>query len=158
MKPLADQWYVAVLIVKLGVSGFLEKRPLFDRQFKLLRAASPQKAYQKALKLGKQECFFYLNPDGRRVTWRFVGIADLKKVDSGNVYDSGEIYSIVLRGNPEREVRRKDELAVFRYESTKHKPLKSTTSKKDMQYAPAAALRWVGQQIKRRSEREAKAK
>jgi len=156
MTASPQKWYVAVLIVKVVVSDTKEKRPLIDRQFKLIRAINHKAAYQRALKLGQAENLGYRNPNGNRVRWMFVGLEDLDVVGDKRPFDGMEIYSFMKRGTPGRAVRKKEELRVFQYEATKHRPIMETTSPDDLRYAPIAALRWVGRQIERRKKLTAK--
>jgi len=150
MTASVQRWYVAVLIVKVVVAGQREKRPLFDRQFKLIRAASHEKAYAKALKIGKAAGFWYKNPGSKRVSWKFVGLADLDLIRESELKDGVEIYSFVKRGNPERAIRRKPGLEIFWHEANKRRPLKETTSPSRLRYAPISALKWVARRIESR--------
>jgi len=152
----AKKWYLAVLLVKVTVSGEKDERPLYDRQFKLLRAASHEEAFKKSLRLGKQESTSYKNFSRRVVKWRFVGLADLVVVTEGELSDGVEVYSTVRRGDPLREVTRKADLGVFRDEANKHRTQKELTSPSRLRYAPAAALRWIGRRIQASKERAAK--
>ena len=156
MKPPAKKWYLAVLLVKVTVAGENDKRPLFDRQFRLLRAASHEGAFKKALRLGKQENQSYKNFSRKVVKWRFMGLADLVVVSEAELADGVEVYSTVRRGDLEREISRKADLGVFWYEANKHRTQGELTSPSRLRYAPAAALRWIGRQIQASKERAAR--
>jgi len=158
MKTPSQRWFVAVLIVKVFVIGKSEKRPLFDRQFRLLRAASVEQAYRKALKLGEDAGFSYKNPNGDLVRWKFVGLADLDSIDAVKIEDGMEVYSSVRRGNPERAIRSKHQLEAFWFEANKGKPLKELTSASRVPYVPVSALNWVAKQAARNRATERKSR
>lgn len=99
---------------------------MFDRQFKLIRAINHKAAYQRAVKLGQAENYWYKNPNGNRVRWVFVGLEDLDEVGEKKLFDGMEIYSSMTRGIPERAVRKMEHLKIFRYEANKHKPMIET--------------------------------
>jgi hypothetical protein len=48
--------------------------------------------------LGDSENVRYLNEGGEEVTWRFVGLRDLRDVLDGSPADGAEIYSQHVRG------------------------------------------------------------
>ena len=137
MNTSRQKWYVAVLIVEIGVHGQRERRPLFDRQIRLVTAASHEQAYKKALRLGREENRSYLNPKGDIVRWKFVGLADLDLMRGGKLTDGVEVYSGRERGNPHRDVRRKRELEIFWYEANKRRKLGGLIAPGHRRYMPS---------------------
>jgi len=74
--PKNAEWYLADLIVEIRVED--DPRSVVHINTLLVHASSPIDAYEKALLLGeKQVGDPYLNPAGRRVESRFVGLKDL---------------------------------------------------------------------------------
>ena len=104
------QWYVAALIVQSTVSGPQDYEPLADLQFKLIRASHEEEAQQLATELGRSEETSYPNKDGDTVTWRFLGVADLRRVESVDLTHGTEIYSQLFRGLPSFRVGKKQAL------------------------------------------------
>ncbi len=141
MKDSTKQWYVAVLIVQARVRGHEEKRPLFDRQIKVLQASTHEEAYKKALALGKAETHFYLNPQGEKVCWRFLGLANLSFILEKEIFDGVEVYSTLQRGNGKNEVVRKESLSVFWYEAHKHMKAGDLLAPSRRKYVPAKSGR-----------------
>lgn len=105
-------WYVAVLVVACEVAGLAAGKRLFDRQIRLIEAATAEDAYQKALALGEAQHANYPNADGAEVHWRFVGLHDLVRLD-GAPADGVEVYSLLERGRAMDEVVDKHRLTVF---------------------------------------------
>lgn len=104
-------WYVAELIVSCRIGKSPKGRTLYDRQVKVLRASTHEAAYQKALKLGKEENHSYKNAAGE----------NLEVLQDKEISDGTEIYSRLQRGHPESEICRKHDLTIFWSERNKHK-------------------------------------
>ena len=74
--PTDAQWYLADLVVEIAVEG--DPRRVVHINTVLVNADSPSDAYEKALELGAaQVSDSYLNPAGKQVDSRFVGLKDL---------------------------------------------------------------------------------
>src|SRR5882724_10070135 len=101
------KWYVAEIIVRCRVGKARGRKLLYDRQIKVLRAASHETAYKCALSLGKVENHRYKNRAGKIVYWEFVGLADLNALREGKINDGTEIHSSLQRGDPKSKVRAK---------------------------------------------------
>jgi Domain of unknown function (DUF4288) len=71
-------WYLAELIMEITVAG--ATRNVVHRNLMLIRADSPDEAYDKALKLGYEAETEYQNPLGQGVQIKFKGIAQLDVV------------------------------------------------------------------------------
>jgi len=134
------QWYVATLIVTSFVKGKQKGKHLFDRQVRIIRAASNEEAYQKALSLGKEENASYRNPRGEKVSWRFLGLEDLRQLLNDHLDDGTEIISWLDRGDPRSCVRLKQQLGVFWYEANKNKTAGELLAKSLRSYVPATRL------------------
>lgn len=73
--PEDAQWYLARLVELITVDGDL--RNVVHTNLILVRASSPEEAYQKALELGASREIAYDNPQGQRVKIAFQGLRDL---------------------------------------------------------------------------------
>jgi Domain of unknown function (DUF4288) len=78
-----QRWFTAVLVISSKVAGQASVAPLLDLQYRVVRAASNEEAYQRALSLGRQEAHSYANADGETVTWECLGLHDLREIDPG---------------------------------------------------------------------------
>jgi len=73
--PDDAKWYLARLVEQITVEG--DPRNVVHTNLVLVRADSPEEAYQKAIELGAQGEQTYENPQGQRVSTRFRGLHDL---------------------------------------------------------------------------------
>src|SRR5436190_1258095 len=73
--PKDAKWYLADTIMEIKVDG--DNGITIDSNLKLVRADSPEEAYEKALLLGEESEVVYDNLDGKKVTIRFCGLRDL---------------------------------------------------------------------------------
>jgi hypothetical protein len=115
------KWYVAEIIVRCRVGRAQSRKVLYDRQIKVFRATNHERAYRRALNLGKAENHRYKNSAGKTVHWEFVGLANLETLQDKRIVDGTEIHSNLQRGNPKAEIRAKCDLTVFWYERNKRK-------------------------------------
>ena len=76
--PAGTQWYIAELVEEITVSS--DPRNVVHRNLVLIRADSPDEAYDKAIKLGYRGETSYDNPIGQLVQIKFRGLADLDVV------------------------------------------------------------------------------
>ena len=76
--PTNAKWYVADIVEEIRVGG--DRRNIVHTNQTLIRADSPEEAYDKAIALGKQGTTKYKNPEGKTVTIRFRGLRDLNVV------------------------------------------------------------------------------
>lgn len=113
----AKSWYVAILVVASRVDDGVARPPLVDWQYKLIRATDREAAYRRALELGAAEVQDYLNDEGSRCYWEFVGLRDLHKLDVANLEDGVEIYYSLESERPGDSIRVKEDLRVFQSES-----------------------------------------
>jgi Domain of unknown function (DUF4288) len=73
--PKDAKWYLARLVQEITVEG--DPRNVVHTNLVLIRADSPEEAYQKALELGAQGEIAYENPQGLKVKITFRGLNDL---------------------------------------------------------------------------------
>ncbi|HZI11233.1 MAG TPA: DUF4288 domain-containing protein [Myxococcus sp.] len=74
--PADAKWYLAEVV--LGISVGRQPTVVVHINTLLVRADSPEEAYQRALELGKQEARpRYKNQAGEAVRFRFLGLRDL---------------------------------------------------------------------------------
>jgi Domain of unknown function (DUF4288) len=76
--PLDAKWYIAEVILLIRVGDGL--RNTLHKNTLLVRADSPEEAYQKAVLLGQESEVSYANPEGKQVQITFWGLAELSVV------------------------------------------------------------------------------
>jgi hypothetical protein len=81
-------WYVAELVMEITVEG--DPRNVVHQNLVLIRANSPDEAYEKANKLGKDGESSYDNPFGKSVVFKFIGLSHLDEVYD-EIEDGAEI-------------------------------------------------------------------
>jgi hypothetical protein len=113
--PKDAQWYLAEIVEEIKVED--DPRNVVHANLMLIRADSPDEAYDRALQLGKEGEMRYHNPAGKEVSARFRGLKSL-----GVIYDKLE-HGAELRYSeriamPEEETQKllvpKEQLEVFR--------------------------------------------
>ena len=77
--PKDAKWYIAEIVEEITVEG--DPRNVVHVNFNLIRADSPEDAYEKALECGRQGETQYANPQGQLVRIRFCGLRDLNVID-----------------------------------------------------------------------------
>lgn len=111
-KADKKQWYAATLIIRLRVEDDNGPYPC-DEQVRLVRARTPDKAYAKAYKLGKEQETVTLNDAGEMLYVEFVGLADLTLID-GSLDDGVKIKSrLFVHSAPQILALMKEELSLF---------------------------------------------
>ena len=114
-------WYVAVLVVASQVGAQSAGEPLIDLQYRLLKASSDEEAHAEAMGLGRQEEHSYPNAEGQTVVWRFVGLHDLRSLDTADLTHGLEVFSEIIRGDADGFVTPKAKLTCFWAEANKHR-------------------------------------
>ncbi len=76
--PKSAKWYLAEIVQQITVEG--DSRNVVHTNLVLVRADSPEDAYQKAMELGTAGEQSYQNIDGKCVTFRFRGLHDLNVI------------------------------------------------------------------------------
>lgn len=72
------KWYVAEIVEEIRAQG--SRRNVVHTNQTLVRADSPNEAFEKATALGRQGNATYKNPGGKAITIRFRGLKDLNVV------------------------------------------------------------------------------
>jgi len=113
MISLVDlHWYVAVLVFESSITeGWSD--PSVDIQFRLIRAADADAAFERALNLGKEGERAYENPYGQTCVWSFRGLKDLQEVIDEELVDGVEVYGFIEDGTADDHVVTKNQLTVF---------------------------------------------
>jgi Domain of unknown function (DUF4288) len=121
--PPDAKWYIAELVEEITIEG--DMRNVVHKNLVLIRADSPDEAYDKAIELGKQSELSYENPAGRLVKTRFWGLGELTAIQD-DLADGAELLYEEKVGVPrdqiEKEMPAKEELAVFRPFGLSEKP------------------------------------
>jgi hypothetical protein len=89
--PKSAKWYLAEIVEQITVEG--DPRNVVHTNLVLVRADSPEEAYQKAIELGAAGEQSYENPDGKGVTFRFRGLHDLSVIHDELEHGAELIYS-----------------------------------------------------------------
>jgi hypothetical protein len=76
--PEDAKWYLAEIVEQITVEG--DPRNVVHTNLVLVRADSPEEAYQKATELGSAGEQTYENPAGKRVAFRFRGLRGLNVI------------------------------------------------------------------------------
>ena len=87
-------WYIVEIIEKCEPVDRNEKQDLRRvttwGNHHLIKASSPEKAFDKAVKIGKESEYKFTNTDKVQMEWIFVGIADLIPIYE-DIEDGAEI-------------------------------------------------------------------
>jgi hypothetical protein len=113
--PRGAKWYIAEIVERLRVQG--DPRAVVHVNLCLIEAAGPTIAYRKALALGKAGEVTYLNPKGRKVSIKFLGLRDLNVVHERLEHGAELLYReyVGLTAAAARKlVTRRTKLSVFR--------------------------------------------
>lgn len=114
-EPTELHWFVAVLVLESSIEeGWSDSDSSIDIQYRLIRAASAEDAYERALTLGRQAEHSYENPYGQICVWSFMGLKDLQEVVEDELTDGVEVYGFIDDGTALHHVVPKELLTVFR--------------------------------------------
>ena len=112
--PKVARWYLADVVLEHAVEG--DPRNLVHVNLHLIEAESPERAYEKAIALGRASEQVYANPDGREVRVTFRGLRDLNVVHE-ELEDGAELTYEEASGVAEDRLstwlRAKEQLSVF---------------------------------------------
>jgi hypothetical protein len=113
--PDNAKWYLATLVEEIVVEG--DSRNVLHKNLVLVRADSPEEAYEKALELGRKAEVSYENPGRSLVQIKFRGLSQLNVVHD-DLEHGAELHFEELLGVSEEQIeallRRREDLAVFR--------------------------------------------
>jgi hypothetical protein len=76
--PTDAHWYIAEIVEQITVED--DPRNVVHKNLVLIRADSPETAYEKALSFGRNSEIHYGNPDGKQVHIIFRGLSDLNVI------------------------------------------------------------------------------
>ncbi|MGH9554490.1 MAG: DUF4288 domain-containing protein [Terriglobales bacterium] len=113
--PNDTKWYVAEIVEEIRVEHDPEN--VVHRNLVLIRADSPEEAYEKAIELGREGDREYDNPEARRVRFRFRGLSELCVIYDELEHGAELLFSEDVGVSEEQIaswVRPKEALAVFR--------------------------------------------
>lgn len=113
--PKDARWYLADLVLEHIVQG--DRRNVVHINTLLIEANSPQRAYKKALALGRQAEMVYENSDGKKVRVIFRGLRELNVIHEPLEHGSEltyEYHESVPQGELASWVPPKKSLAAFR--------------------------------------------
>lgn len=112
--PEGARWYVADIVLEHEIEG--DPRNVVHVNLHLIEADSPERAYRKAVDLGRSSEQEYLNTDGKRVRVRFRGLRELAVIHD-ELEDGAELLYEETVGVTEDQLRRwirpRDSLSVF---------------------------------------------
>ena len=86
--PSDAEWYIGELIMEITVAGAISN--VVHKNLTLIRANSPDEAYDKAIRFGHGSETSYENPHGQIVKITFRGVAKLD-VSLEDLYDGAEL-------------------------------------------------------------------
>lgn len=112
--PEDTEWYIAVVLMEITVHG--ARSNVLHRNLILVRATSPEEAYAKAIRNGKNGETAYTNSKNQPVEIRFRGVSQLDAVYEP-IEDGAELGFEEQIDIPESEIQAmippKEELRVF---------------------------------------------
>ena len=112
--PKGAEWFLAELIQELIVEG--DEHNIVWRNLTLVRAVSPEEAFEKAMSLGSAGDTEYRNSDGALVTTRFRGISFLDVIHDPLEHGAELLFRSDVGLSEEQIVKlvhRKEELEAF---------------------------------------------
>lgn len=107
-----NKLFVAVLILE-STAGDRDRDSLVDHQVRLIRAPNANAAYDRAVRLGETENAAYKTGGGEIVSWQFLGLSELDRLDERQLQDGGEVFSWRTQGSGRAFVKPKEQLSVF---------------------------------------------
>jgi Domain of unknown function (DUF4288) len=112
--PPGAEWYLAEIVEEFRIAG--ESENIVHTNLVLVRADSPDEAFERAEQLGRELNMEYTNPEGKTVTVRYRGLRDLNVIHDKLEHGAELIYQKDV-GMTEEELEKwvssKEELGVF---------------------------------------------
>jgi hypothetical protein len=113
--PEDAKWYLADIVLEITVAD--DPRNVIHTNLILIRADSPEDAYQKAMEIGTSHEASLENVDGKCVTFRFRGLRDLNVIISSKLEHGVELSYNENIGMDEAAIQKwvtpKEDLGVF---------------------------------------------
>lgn len=112
------EWFIVEIIEKCEPVNRDEKQDLRRvttwGNYHLIKAKSPDEAYRKAVKIGKEHAYKFINTDKLEMEWTFVGIGELIPIYEEYIEDGAEImwkdYGLISNRRTEGFAKSKKEL------------------------------------------------
>ena len=127
--PPHSKWYLAEIVEEFVIEG--EPANIVHTNLVLVRADSPEEAYDRAIQLGHERELQYTNPEGKAVKVTFCGLRDLNVIHGELAHGTELIYERQVGISPRdlnKWVTSKENLGVFGPEGTsKTTGVQSTT-------------------------------
>lgn len=113
--PPNARWYIAEIVEEIRVED--DSRNVVHKNLILIKADSPEEAYDRALSLGRESETSYENPDGKQVHIAFRGLSELNVIHDELDHGTEILYEEKI-GVPEEQLERwilpKAKLGAFR--------------------------------------------
>jgi hypothetical protein len=113
--PSDAKWYIAEIVLEIKIED--EEENIVEIDYLLVRADSPQEAYEEAIKLGEEHAGSYQNTDDKTVVTVFRGFRHLDVIHE-ELEHGAEIMYDRKESLSEEEVRKlirpKEELNLFK--------------------------------------------
>ena len=117
--PADAKWYLAEIVEEVRIEGEIEN--IVHTNMVLVRADSPEEAYERAIRLGKEGEMTYTNPENKTVHTIYRGLRDLNVIHGDLEHGTELIYSKqtdMSESDLARWISRKEDLGVFRPRDT----------------------------------------
>ena len=132
--PEDAKWYIAELVMEFQIEG--DSRNVVHVNIVLIRADSPEEAFEKAEQLGREDEDTYKNPDNHTVTVTYRGIRALNVIHDELEHGAELMYEEkigVCEDKLQAMLTPKSELAIFRPWQPKDSSVPDYSSKEVME-------------------------
>lgn len=115
-------WFVATIITKCEIEGASSIDELTCSQdIFVIHTSSREEAYERAIEIGKSQEQSYLNANGQKVLWKFLGLENLEELPHKVIRDGVEIWGRIFHSNdPDALVVKREGLSVFYQDEIKN--------------------------------------
>ncbi len=132
--PKDAKWYIAELVMEFQIEG--DSRNVVHVNIVLIRADSPEEAFEKAEQLGREDEDTYKNPDNHTVTVTYRGIRALNVIHDELEHGAELMYEEkigICEDKLQAMLTPKSELAIFRPWQPKDSSVPDYSSKEVME-------------------------
>ncbi|HEY9638679.1 MAG TPA: DUF4288 domain-containing protein [Coleofasciculaceae cyanobacterium] len=132
--PKDAKWYIAELVMEFQIEG--DSHNVVHVNIVLIRADSPEEAFEKAEQLGREAEDTYKNPDNRTVTVTYRGMRALNVIHDELEHGAELMYEEkigVCEDKLQAMLTPKSELAIFRPWQPKDSSVPDYSSKEVME-------------------------
>ncbi len=132
--PKDAKWYIAELVMEFQIES--DSRNVVHVNIVLIRADSPEEAFEKAEQLGREDEDTYKNPDNHTVTVTYRGIRALNVIHDELEHGAELMYEEkigVCEDKLQAMLTPKSELAIFRPWQPKDSSVPDYSSKEVME-------------------------